>query len=162
MVAAGICSSLLQTDAGLPIVRMLHGIDPKLPLTALDGGDPHGFAWLMILTTAFTTIVWLTVTMVTQPEPVAKLKAFYDQVRPSAFGWGPIARDAGFESKQSLLWAGADWVAGCALIYFSLFGVGRLIFGPAMTGVLYLAGAGVCVAFLYWDLNRRGWETLVE
>ena len=53
-------------------------------------------------------------------------------------------------------------IAGCGLIYFTLFGVGRLIFGPAMTGVFYLAGAGLCVLFLYWDLNRRGWETLSQ
>jgi solute:Na+ symporter, SSS family len=162
MIAAGLCSSILQTKAGLPIVSLLHGFDPKLPLQAMDAGDPHGFAWLMIITTGFTTIVWLVVTMFTQPEPMEKLKSFYDKVRPSAFGWGPIAREAGFESKQSLLWATADWIAGCALIYFSLFGIGRLIFGPAMTGVLYLVGAALCVAFLYWDLNRRGWETLVE
>jgi SSS family solute:Na+ symporter len=49
-----------------------------------------------------------------------------------------------------------------ALIYFSLFGIGRLILGPVMTGVLYLVGAALCLAFLYWDLNRRGWETLTE
>ena len=162
MVAAGFCSSLLQTKAAMPVVNMLHSIDSKLPLQTLDGNDPHGFAWLMILTTGFTTIVWLVVTFLTAPEPMEKLKTFYDVVRPSAFGWGPIARTAGFESKQSLLWAGADWVAGCGLIYFSLFGVGRLIFGPVSLGALYLLGAALCVAFIYWDLNRRGWETLSQ
>ena len=162
MVAAGLCSSILQTKAGLPVIALLNGFDPKLPLQPMDASDPHGFAWLMIITTGFTTITWLVVTLFTQPEPAEKLKSFYDRVRPSAFGWGPIAREAGFESKQSLLWATADWIAGCALIYFSLFGIGRLIFGPAMTGVLYLSGAALCVGFLYWDLNRRGWETLSQ
>jgi solute:Na+ symporter, SSS family len=162
MVAAGFCSSLLQTKAGLPVVQMLSGIDPKLPMQVLDGNDPHGFAWLMILTTGFTTIVWLTVTFLTAPEPLAKLSAFYDTVRPSSFGWGPIAQNAGFETKQSLLWSAADWVAGCGLIYFSLFGVGRIIFGPMSLGLLYLVGAALCVGFIYWDLNRRGWDTLSQ
>ncbi len=162
MVAAGLCSSILQTKVGMPVVTLLNSFDPKLPLVAMDASDPHGFAWLMIITTGFTTIVWLVVTFITRPEPVEKLKSFYDVVRPSAFGWGPIARESGFESKQSLLWATADWIAGCALIYFSLFGIGRLILGPATTGALYLLGAGLCVAFLYWDLNRRGWETLSQ
>jgi SSS family solute:Na+ symporter len=162
MVAAGFCSSLLQTKAGLPVVQMLNGIDPKLPMQVLDGNDPHGFAWLMILTTGFTTIVWLVVTFLTAPEPIAKLSAFYDTVRPSSFGWGPIAQNAGFETKQSLLWSAADWVAGCGLIYFSLFGVGRIIFGPISVGLLYLVGAALCVGFIYWDLNRRGWDTLSQ
>jgi hypothetical protein len=61
-----------------------------------------------------------------------------------------------------LRWATADWIAGCGLIYFSLFGVGHLIFGPASLGLLYLLAAAACAGFLYWDLNRRGWETLSQ
>jgi len=162
MVAAGFCSSLLQTRLGLPVVELLHGIDPQLKLQPLDGNDPHGFAWLMIITTGFTTLVWLVTTFLTRPEPMEKLKSFYEQVRPSEVGWGPVVREVGSGSKQSLLWATADWIAGCGLIYFSLFGIGRLILGPVGVGVLYLVGAALCVAFIYWDLNRRGWDSLVE
>lgn len=162
MVAAGFCSSLLQTRLGLPIVELLHSIDPQLKVQPLDGNDPHGFAWLMIITTGFTTLVWLITTFVTRPEPMEKLKSFYEQVRPAEVGWGPVVREVGSGSKQSLLWATADWIAGCGLIYFSLFGIGRLILGPAWIGFAYLVGAALCVAFIYWDLNRRGWDSLVE
>jgi len=26
--------------------------------------------------------------------------------------------------------------------------------------LLLLAGAGLCIGFIFWDLNRRGFETL--
>ncbi len=57
-----------------------------------DTGKPTDFAWLMIVTVAITTAVWLTVTFLTAPEPQETLLAFYRRTRPSAAGWGPIAR----------------------------------------------------------------------
>jgi hypothetical protein len=75
-------------------------------------------------------------------------------------GWKPILGPEDEPSKQSLGWSAADWVAGCALIYCALFGIGRLILGPVWLGLALLAGAVLCTYFLFWDLNRRGWESL--
>jgi solute:Na+ symporter, SSS family len=162
MVAAGASSLFLQSQLATAVVDLIRPFDPLLPHGPLDAAHPHGFAWLMIVTTAFTTISWLLVTLVTPPEPLEKLQSFYRRVQPASAGWKPVSESLGLQSKQSLRWAAADWVAGCGLIYFSLFGVGRLIFGPVTVGFLYLLGAGLCGAFIFWDLNRRGWETLAE
>jgi SSS family solute:Na+ symporter len=64
-----------------------HRIDPALALAPLSSDDPHGFAWLMLLTTTLTTVLWLAVTLITKPESEATLRRFYDQVRPAALGW---------------------------------------------------------------------------
>ena len=51
------------------------------------------FAWIMIITVAITTAVWLAVTFLTAPESNATLVGFYRRVRPSAaLDGGPIAR----------------------------------------------------------------------
>jgi SSS family solute:Na+ symporter len=162
MIAAGVSSLFLQSRLAMPLIDLLRGIDSGLPAGTLDSSHAHGFAWLMIITTSVTTLSWLVVTLATPPEPREKLRSFYERVQPASVGWRPIAREVGIESKQSLRWATADWIAGCGLIYFSLFGVGRLIFGPASLGLLYLLVAAACAGFLYWDLNRRGWETLSQ
>jgi Na+/proline symporter len=160
MAAAAVCSLSLQSRLGGYVAAWLHGFDPALGVGPLDAKDAHGFAWLMIITTSVTTATWLVVTLLTPPEPREKLRAFYEKVQPSSLGWGPIAREEDVPSRQSLAWSAADWVAGCALIYCSLFGVGDLLLGRPAQGVGLLAAAAVALWFLFWDLNRRGWETL--
>jgi SSS family solute:Na+ symporter len=162
MAMAGCSSLFLQSAWAMPVVNLFRNIDPKLSAAPLDANDPHGFAWLMIITTSLTTITWLVVTMFTPPEPEAKLRSFYQKVQPSRLGWGPIAALESVHSKQSLAWSTADWIAGCGLIYCSLFSVGHLIFGrPLQAGILFVIGV-ICAWFIYWDLNRRGWETLSQ
>jgi Na+/proline symporter len=160
MSAAAVSSLFLQSSWAGGVVEMLRGFDPLLPSGALDANHPHGFAWLMVLTTSFTTVTWITVTFLTPPEPREKLREFFLRVRPAALGWKPILEPGMEPSKQSLGWSAADWVAGCALIYCALFGIGRLILGPLWLGLLLLAIAALCTYFLFWDLNRRGWEAL--
>ena len=42
-----------------------------------DSDKPRDFAYLMLVTVAITTVVWVTVTMLTPAEPIEKLSAFY-------------------------------------------------------------------------------------
>ena len=160
MTAAAVSSLLLQSRGGAGVVTLIRNFDSQLPPGPLNSDDPHGFAWLLILTTAFTTICWIVVTMLTPPEPDAKLREFYLKVRPAALGWKPIAEKEHLLSRQSLAWSAADWVAGCGMIYLALFGTGKIIFGNAGLGLLMLVGAAACAGFIFWDLSRRGWETL--
>jgi len=160
MSAAATSSLLLQSRAATGIVRGLRSLDPRLPTGPLNAADPHGFAWLMILTTTFTTITWLVVTFLTPPESAAKLREFYQRVRPAAAGWRTIAGLEQQPARQSLLWSAADWIAGCGLIYSALFGIGYLIFRHVGKGIALLATATACATFIFWDLSRRGWEAL--
>ena len=100
--------------------------------------------------------------MLTKPEPESKLREFYRKVRPADVGWKPIASKEAVPSRQSLAWSAVDWVAGCGMIYLALFGTGKIIFGSLLAGLLMLAAAGACAGFIFWDLSRRGWETLSE
>jgi solute:Na+ symporter, SSS family len=129
----------------------------------LNSDKPVDFAKLMIITVGITTVVWLAVTFLTAPEKQEVLVAFYRRTRPSAGGWGPIAKLApevkpAKDGLSNLL----DWAAGCMLIYGVLFGVGKLILQEVLPGLLLL-GMGIAgMAILYWDLSRRGWSSVVE
>ncbi len=158
MSASAVSSLFLQSPWAGPLLTWLRSFDPRLPPGPLDAGHPHGFAWLMVLTTAFTTVAWITATFLTPPEPEAALRGFYRRVRPAAWGWRPIAVLEAVPSRQNLLWSAADWLAGCALIYCALFGIGKLVLGESRVGGALLLAGAACATFIFWDLERRGWE----
>lgn len=145
MAAAFVVSVTLQTVFGM------------------SSADPRGFAYIMLITVGITSAVWLAVTFLTPPEPEKQLLAFYRRTRPSAALWKPVAKLApdvkpAHDLKDNFL----DWVAGCAMIYGALFGTGKVILKDYVPGVILLAVALAAGAYIYRDLNRRGWKTVVE
>ena len=98
--------------------------------------------------------------MATRPEPEEHLLAFYRRVRPDGPGWGPIARLAGGPPPGPIRGLLVDWLAGCVLVYSTLFGMGSLLFGVYAQGAAWLAAAAVAIAIIYRDLSRRGWKTV--
>lgn len=152
MITAAIVSILLQVraPAGAPewVRRAVVGWDSDRPLE---------FAYLMLVTVGVTTVVWVAVTFLTQPEPIEKLVAFYRRVRPEGPGWNDIAAraelsEAHAQGRLSLQFA--NWILGCALIYGSLFGIGKLIFKEWGWGFLYLLIAIVAGALITRNLSR--------
>lgn len=108
-----------------------------------------------------TTLVWLIVTFATAPTDKETLKKFYRKVHPGGRGWKPISAelpdvvsDSGF-GKVFI-----DWFCGVVLIYASLFGIGKLIFGDYLAGMLYVAVAAVAALVIYLHLSKVGWESI--
>jgi len=128
----------------------------------MDSDDPVQFAHLILMTVGITTAVWLATTFLTAPESDATLVRFYRRVRPTA-GWGPVARLApDVKTSRDLGWNLVDWLAGCALIYGALFGIGKIILKDYGEGIAFVVVALVAAAIIYWDLSRRGWASVME
>jgi solute:Na+ symporter, SSS family len=145
MAAAFAVSVLLQTVFGL------------------DSDNPVQFAYLILITVGVTTVVWVATTMLTKPESDKTLEKFYRKVRPSAFGWGPVARMApDVLPSKDLGWNLLDWICGCALIYGALFGIGKIILKDYSSGFAFLALAVAAAVIIGWDLSRRGWSSVME
>jgi len=107
-----------------------------------NSDDPRGFAYIMLVTVAVTTIVWLTVTLMTPPESAATLETFYRRVLPPGNGWAPTARATGITAvRGSLAREIVNAALGCVLVYAALFGVGYVLLRSAIVGVLLLAVA---------------------
>jgi hypothetical protein len=95
--------------------------------------------------------------MMTSPEPVEKLIAFYRRVRPEGPGWNGIAAKAELAEQHAqgrLSLQFVNWILGCALIYGSLFGIGKLIFKEWTTGLIYLLVAIVAGVLISRNLSR--------
>ena len=129
----------------------------------LDSDNPVQFAWLILITVGITTVAWLAVTFLTAPESDRTLVHFYRKVRPSPAGWGRVQKLAPeVPVSHDLGWNLADWLAGCVLIYGALFGIGKIILNDFALGAVFLGIAVIAGAFIYWDLNKRGWSSVME
>ncbi|HEX2600771.1 MAG TPA: sodium:solute symporter family protein [Gemmatimonadaceae bacterium] len=112
-------------------------------------GDLRGDAWVMLVTVAVSTVVWIGVTFATKPEPDRVLESFYRRVRPGGPGWAVVSERIGFgrESIPGGALAWTNWIAGIVAVYASLFGIGKLILGDLVEGAVMLVIA--VVAFLW-------------
>ena len=145
MICAAVTSFLLQDVFGF------------------DTNNPIAFAHMILITVAVTTAVWLATTFLTAAESDATLTSFYRRVRPSPFGWKRIMLLApDVPVSHDLAWNLFDWLCGCALVYGTLFGIGKIILQEPATGAAFLAVAIVAAIAIYWDLARRGWTSVMQ
>ena len=94
-------------------------------------------------------IAWLTATFLTDPEPVDKLKEFYNRVQPGGW-WEPIT--AGYTHTLQPVSDGffMQWIAGILMIYGFTFGIGNLIFQNYSLSVILFGFAGIG-SYLVWN-----------
>jgi hypothetical protein len=127
----------------------------------LPGDDPVTFAKTSLITAGITTVAWIAATFLTPAESEEKLLAFYRRVRPTVHGWKKIAALAPeIPQVRDMRSNGFDWLMGCVLVYATLFGIGKILFGEWLTGLLLLALAAGAGYLIFWDLSRRGWQAL--
>ncbi|HEX9248677.1 MAG TPA: sodium:solute symporter family protein [Gemmatimonadaceae bacterium] len=113
-------------------------------------GDLRADAWVMLVTVAVSTVVWLGVTFATKPEPDRVLEAFYRRVRPGGPGWAVVSERAGFgrESIPGGALAWTNWIAGIVAVYSTLFGIGKIVLGSLLEGLVMLAIAVVAFSWI--------------
>lgn len=114
----------------------------------------------LILTVVLTTICWLLAAYLAPPTDQQTLIDFYKTVRPAGPGWEPIRKAAGLSEAEvaqtgdSLPLALVGWVAGCMVIWSSLFTVGNFLYGRMSLAFVLLTvfvGSG---AVLLWVINK--------
>lgn len=109
-----------------------------------------------------TTVSWIGVTLLTAPVDTSHLIAFYRRVHPGGIGWRAIARqvpDVKGDSSYGTLFL--NWLFGVILIYFVLFGVGKIILQEYVVGAVCLIIGGCAAFFIYRNLSRHGFGTVV-
>jgi len=152
-------SEISAMIAPLLIYPFIH-FYPDLLIRIFPAIQPYlEFPSSLFIIVPWTTAAWLVVTFLTAPTDEKTLHAFYERIHPGGALWKPVAAqlphvrsDSGY--RQLFV----DWVAGCFLVFFSLFGFGKIILGQHLVGLLFLAVAGLAAAVIYWHLSRIGWE----
>lgn len=89
----------------------------------------------LLMTIAVTTLCWVTTAFFGPETDRATLVAFYKKVRPFGPGWKKIREEAGISAEEArathenIPMALLGWVAGCTVIWSSLFAVGNFLYG---------------------------------
>jgi solute:Na+ symporter, SSS family len=128
-----------------------------LHLMGVDAADTSSgdYARAMLISVAVATVTWVTVTLLTPPEPDPVLDTFYRRVRPGGPGWRHVARRLGYPNDQipggALSWV--NWVAGVVAVYTSLFGLGALLTGRPLASLVYAVVS--VAAFVLIQRNLR-------
>lgn len=92
-------------------------------------------AMRLIITIAVTTACWLLAAYLAPQTDRKALVEFYRKVRPAGPGWEVIRQESGISKEEaaktgdSIPLALIGWVAGCAMIWSSLFTVGNILYG---------------------------------
>jgi SSS family solute:Na+ symporter len=122
MVASFVTFGVLSGAVG-QLLRVL-GLAPAnflVPGFVRQAG-PNTDAVILLATVAVTTVVWVTTTMLTRPEPDRVLEAFYRRVRPGGPGWARLSRRLGLGREPipggGLAWT--NWAAGVIAAYATL------------------------------------------
>lgn len=137
-----------RVNAWSEVVAMISSFAASIAILILrkNGTDLSTHAALMA-TVAFTTVCWLLTAIFGPETDMRTLIAFYEKVRPFGPGWRKISAASGFRldvqtAGENIPLALLGWVAGCTMIWSSLFTVGNFLYGRLTTGAIIL---GVCI-----------------
>ena len=106
-----------------------------------------------------TTIVWLLVTFMTNPDDDQKLIEFYKKTRPGGPGWKRIVNLPDFKNEKvyNKTWAVPRGIlcmlVGCLAIYSALFSTGYFIYGELYLGLILLLST-IIFSILLFNLSK--------
>ncbi|MDH7445705.1 sodium:solute symporter family protein [Aquimarina sp. 2201CG14-23] len=126
---------------------------------AVFGSRLEGYQELVI-GVIFTTISWITATLITKPTDSDTLSKFYNKVKPYGIGWN------GFKSKISQTDINLDkstdkftidlasMLLGVLLVYCALFATGYFIYGN-ITSALILSAITITAVLILMRIRRK-------
>lgn len=146
MFASGILSMVLTFT---PMGNILFGDDAMMP-------GYYKFPFIVLV----TSIIWLTVTFITQAETQKTLARFYKRTSPGGPGWKKVIAQLSPEEKANtdLKWSVPQGIIamllGCAFVYGSLFTTGYFLYGKTTNAIVALA-ITLIAGVLLWNTWKK-------
>src|SRR3989339_370299 len=137
-----------------------------MAIVLLFGVGPHvlhmqiRFPVTLLFTVPVSLIVWISVTMLTQPTDESRLLEFYSRVHPGGRGWRAIAA---MVTKPMTHVSLATWrniicaVLSIIAVLCTLIGVGKLILQNTGIGLVLLTVAVACGIVVYARMGAEKW-----
>ena len=113
--------------------------------------------WKFPFGVLLTTISWLAVTYLTPATDEKTLVNFYNKIRPGGPGWTKISNLPGIEKSDGETWIVPQSMlyvlAGCLLVYSTLFGAGYMIYGQIWQSLLLFVVSLSSGYYLFKNMN---------
>lgn len=114
--------------------------------------DKIAFPDSLLIIVGWSVFCWLIATIYTDPEPMSKLKSFYQRVEPGGIGWRKVQKELKLEKTHTHFTnLFICWILGVIMVLSFLFGTGKLLLGEPTLGLGLLATAFVA-GFGIWKL----------
>jgi len=148
MFVSGVVSMLITFSS---LGNILFGDDGLMPPWAK-------FPFIVLV----TSIVWIVVTYLTQPESKEVLQQFYKKIQPGGPGWNKVVNEARDENIE-VVDSNEGWsvpsgiiamLVGCVLIYSVMFATGHFIYGEYISAYA-LSGVAIVSAFILIRLWKK-------
>ena len=124
------------------VVGMVTSVVPLLQIT--DYGER------LMVTTALTAVVWITVMLLTPPESPAALERFVQTVRPPGPGWSRWRRRLEIRASESLSDMIARFLFSSGVLFGALLGSGAFLLHQQLLGWFGLLIAVFSLLLLRW------------
>jgi Na+/proline symporter len=130
-------------------------INPQMGLIDIPAEESY---LKLIYSVSITTVGWLLVTFITQPEKDEVLLSFYRKVTPASMGWKKLL-DRYPNEKEEKGTLGKEiglMITGTFMVYAALFSTGFFIYGEVVPGIVsaIIAVVGGIIIFRSWkNLN---------
>ncbi|TVZ53019.1 sodium:solute symporter family protein [Dokdonia sp. Hel_I_53] len=146
MFASGTLSMILTFT---PLGTYLFGENALMP-------GYYQFPFIVLI----TSIIWLVVTFLTQPETQATLTRFYKRTSPGGPGWKKVIDQLSPEDKAdiSIEWSVPQGILamllGCVFVYGALFTTGYFLYGNLKNGSIALSFT-IIAGFALWTIWKK-------
>lgn len=120
------------------------------------------FPWTLIYTVPISLLIWVTVTMLTEPVDENKLIEFYKRVQPGGPGWKRISSQLPANFSAGSLFTRKNIVGALfaiTAVLSTLLGIGHLILGHRLIAVLLIGLAIFSIVVILRGLSNEKWES---
>lgn len=164
---SGVWQFIMECGAGLGMVLILRWywwrinawseitatIAPFIGYSMAHFGFESEFPNSFFFTVGFTTVSWLLVTFLTQPENDSVLKNFYSRISPDGW-WGEFAKNE--DKSGNLFGLFMCWISSVSFTYAFLFLIGKIILAEWLeAGYSFGVGFVSFLALLYFIKRTR-------
>jgi len=132
---SAMAASAVMTLIMFRLQPILEWMYPGSDYSFVSSREFYGYRLISIV--VGSAVVWIAVTFLTAPVPLAQLKIFYERVQPRGGFWGPIAKP-----EHNKFFVGSDlmaWFMGIVFVYAMTVGVGKFVLGFWTEGVVGIA-----------------------
>ena len=135
-----------RVNAAAELAAMLCGFAVGLVTSVLPLVRIEDYGLRLMVITAASALVWLTVMWRTPPESDAVLERFVRQVRPPGPGWALLRRRYQVTPLESFAAMSRRFGLACAVLFGGLIGIGGFLLHQQFSG--WMGIAVLCVAVL--------------